>query len=214
MKHDGRPAIIFDFDGTIADSFPVALNIFHLLTRTTSVPDPEMERLRGMTLIQIAKEFRIPLYSVPFLLFRGRAMMRKRMAEVKLIDGMEQVIRDLSKTHKLFILSSNSAFNIRVLLRRYGLTDSFVAVYGGVRLLGKARKLNKIIRRFGLKRATTWYVGDEVRDVDAANAAGIKVAAVSWGYNSSDALMQHQPTTLLTSPVEISSCFANNDTSK
>lgn len=210
MKHDSRPAIIFDFDGTIADSFPAVLDIFHLLTRTSAVPDSDIKRLRGMTLIQIAKDFRIPLYSVPFLLFRGRAMMRKRMAEVELVGGVEQIIRDLSKTHKLFILSSNSSFNIRVLLRRYDLLDSFAAVYGGVRLLGKARKISKIIHRFGLEQATTWYVGDEIRDVDAANKAGIKVAAVSWGYNNSEVLKQHQPTVLIVSPDELASCFTNN----
>ncbi|CAN5350770.1 HAD family hydrolase [soil metagenome] len=211
MEHDTRPAIIFDFDGTIADSFPVALNIFHVLTRTSMVSDSDMKRLRGMTLIQIAKEFRIPLYSVPFLLFRGRAMMRKRMQEVELIRGIEQTIRDLSKTHKLFILSSNSSSNVRALLDRYELAGNFIAIYGSVRLLGKAKKLAKIIRRFKLEQSTTWYVGDEVRDVDAAKQAGINVAAVSWGYNNTEMLMRHQPTVLVGTVDELASCFINNN---
>lgn len=147
--------------------------------------------------MQVAKELRVPLYAVPLLVLRGRYTMRKRMKDVALIADMEQVIRTLAAHHTLFILSSNSTHNIYSVLKRYELESCFEAVYGSVRLLGKAPKLRKMIRRYDLDPATTWYVGDEIRDVQAAHAVGLKVAAVDWGYNSAKALKACHPTKLV-----------------
>lgn len=207
-----KRAIIFDFDGTVADSFPVALDIFYALTHREPLPHEDLTRLRGMTLREVAKELTIPMYKIPFLLIRGRRAMFERMAEVSLVDGMVEVIQGLAKTHKLFILSSNSPANIAATLATNGLTDSFVTIYGNVSLLKKRQKLRQILRQQQLDPATTWYVGDEARDVEAAKRAGMPVVAVSWGYNNIHVLKSHQPTALVFSPEEISRCILNNGT--
>jgi phosphoglycolate phosphatase len=211
MEQDKQGAIIFDFDGTLADSFPIALEIFYALTHIKALEQDDMAHLRGMTLIQIARQLKIPLYHVPFLLFRGRRFMRRRIADVTLFIGVEQVIRDLAKTHKLFILSSNSTRNIQLVLQRYGLLSSFEGIYGGVRLLGKASKLRKIARHFGLNLATTWYVGDEVRDMEAAKAAGLQAVAVSWGYNNIAVLQAEQPAASVITIEELMHVFITTD---
>ncbi|NCT57207.1 MAG: HAD hydrolase-like protein [Legionella sp.] len=46
--------------------------------------------------------------------------------------------------------------------------------------------------------ATTCYIGDEARDVEAAHAAKIKSLAVSWGFNSYSRLVQANPNQLVT----------------
>ena len=47
------------------------------------------------------------------------------------------------------------------------------------------------------------YVGDEVRDIEAAKKAGIRIAAVTWGYNSKKALEAYKPDYLVTKPEEL-----------
>lgn len=37
------------------------------------------------------------------------------------------------------------------------------------------------------------YIGDEIRDIDAAHQAGIAIAAVGWGYNSPEKLKKYNP---------------------
>jgi phosphoglycolate phosphatase len=132
------------------------------------------------------------------------------MHDVHLIAGMESAISELYKTHKLFILSSNSAHNITLILKRYKLTGYFSGVYGSVPLLGKARALRRLLRQNSLDSAQTWYVGDEARDIEAARKNNLSSVAVSWGYNNIHVLQQHQPTVLVFTTEELMSSFKNN----
>ena len=204
------PAVIFDFDGTVADSFSVALEVFYALTHREAFSPEDLMRLRGMTLRQLSKELKIPMHKIPFLLIRGRRAMFEHMARVRLVEGMDEVIRTLCKTHKLFILSSNSPANIEALLSEYGLAECFEAIYGDVSLLRKRQKLRQILRQHRLVEATTWYVGDEARDVEAAKRAHLRVAAVSWGFNNIHVLASHEPTALIFTPEELITCIYNN----
>jgi phosphoglycolate phosphatase len=210
MTETKQGVIVFDFDGTLVDSFPVALDIFYEITHTQALEQTDMMRLRSMTMLQVAKDLRIPIYAIPFLLVRGRRIMRRRMHDVHLIAGMESAISELYKTHKLFILSSNSAHNITLILKRYKLTGYFSGVYGSVPLLGKARALRRLLRQNSLDSAQTWYVGDEARDIEAARKNNLSSIAVSWGYNNIHVLQQHQPTVLVFTTEELMSSFKNN----
>ena len=49
------------------------------------------------------------------------------------------------------------------------------------------------MRRAGVAPAQTIAIGDEVRDIEAARAAGIACAAVAWGYAAPEALAAHAP---------------------
>jgi phosphoglycolate phosphatase len=211
MDHKAdRGAIVFDFDGTLVDSFPVALEIFYDLTHTDALEQTDMMRLRGMTMLQVAKELRIPAYAIPFLLIRGRRMMRRRMHDVRLIADMKAAIEALHKTHKLFILSSNSPHNIWLTLTKYELADYFSGIHGNVPLLGKARALRRLLKHYRLDSKQTWYVGDEARDLDAAQKNDMRAVAVSWGYNNIHVLREHKPTALVFTTEELVRCFDNN----
>lgn len=47
------------------------------------------------------------------------------------------------------------------------------------------------------------YVGDEVRDIDAAKAVGLISVAVCWGFNSRFALEKAQPSFIADNPEEL-----------
>ncbi|MDB5164789.1 MAG: haloacid dehalogenase superfamily enzyme subfamily [Candidatus Saccharibacteria bacterium] len=198
-------AIIFDFDGTIADSFETVIHIFHELTgRGEPLTPKEVERLRGMSLLRAAEELHVRPWKMPFLLMRGRRRMRKQIGQLHTFPDMPNVIKKLHhEGHQLFIMSSNSESNIKLFLKQHHLSKEFIQIYGNVGLLGKARKLRKVIKQNQLDQATTWYVGDEVRDIVGSQQAGLRIAAVGWGYNTVDILRQHNPTRLLATPDEL-----------
>jgi phosphoglycolate phosphatase len=79
----------------------------------------------------------------------------------------------------------------------------FVNIYGGAGLLGKARSLFKLFKREGVDPTTSWYIGDETRDIIGAHAAGLKIISVSWGYNSRQALLDKEPELLVDTPEEL-----------
>ena len=203
--NNGVAAIIFDFDGTIADSFEAVIKVFYELNGNHQpLPANEIERLRGMSLVKAAEELHIHPWKMPFLVMRGRRRMGKRVAEVDVHSGMPGVIRKLyAEGQQLFIMSSNSEKNIRLFLKQHNMSKDFVKIYGSVGLLGKARVLKKIRRQNKLAGDDCWYIGDEVRDVEGAKAAGIKVIAVTWGFNNEELLRQYQPTAVAETPAEL-----------
>lgn len=198
-------ALIFDFDGTIADSFELVVSIFyHITNQPHHLPPEEIERLRGMSLVQAAEELHIPPWKMPFLVILGRRRMTKQIGDIRAHKGIVEVIRKLhNEGHQLYIMSSNSNRNILKFLARNEIVYEFVNVYGGAGLLNKARLLNRVLKKNNLDKNDTWYIGDEVRDIVASQHAGVRVMAVSWGYNTKAILSEHQPTKLIDEPEEI-----------
>jgi len=202
--------IIFDFDGTIADSFTHVLEIAQdLIGQHQPLSKQEIERLRGMSAFQIAKELKIRPWKMPFLVGWGRRRMRSEMSEIKAFVGMPEVITRLSADrHKLYIMSSNSVQNIKPFLERHGMGREFIKIYGGVGIFGKAHVLRKLIKRNNADTADTFYVGDEVRDVEAAKHAGVRIISVTWGYNNEKSLAARAPDYVVKKPAEINEIFA------
>ena len=77
----------------------------------------------------------------------------------------------------------------------------------GAGLFGKPPKLRQVLRRYGMQPAEALYVGDEMRDAEAARAVGIAFAAVSWGFATPEALRRQTPERLFASVAEIAPAF-------
>jgi len=199
-------ALIFDFDGTIADTLGETWKIFNELAADygiRQVGEHEIEGLRHLSLKQILTELNIPKRRVPSIIARGTGMMRANIDRLQLIGGMKEALGELrNHTESFGILTSNSTANVDVFLRNHGIRDLFEFVSSTSKLTGKARHLRAIRKTFSLKHAEMLYVGDELRDVKAAQKAGIPHAAVTWGFNSRESLEKAKPTHLLDTPEE------------
>lgn len=197
--------IIFDFDGTIADTFKRALEIAAELTGTTERVTPaEIARLRGMSAYQVIQELRIHPWKMPFLVSRGRKKLREEMDRIRAVDGMPRVIKQLKASgHELYIVSSNSEQNIKFFLKQHDLEQEFAVVDGGAGIFRKARRLRHLIKRNKLDADDVFYVGDEVRDIEAAKHAGVRIISVTWGYNNMAALVAHHPDFVARKPADI-----------
>ena len=198
-------ALIFDFDGTIADTFETVVGIFYELPgRKKFLTPEEIQKLRGLSLAGVTEELHVSPWRIPFLLMLGRRRMKRRMHTIKAHAGIPEMIKKLhNEGHQLYILSSNSERNIQLFLSRHDMAYAFVKIYGGVGLFGKAHMLKKVIKQNRLDRKDTWYVGDEVRDVAGAKAADVRIMAVGWGYNTAEILAKHEPTKLIGKPADI-----------
>jgi phosphoglycolate phosphatase len=200
---NNKSVVIFDFDGTLADSFLVAMNAFCEATRREPMPREDISRLRGMGVLQLLRELEIPLWRVPFLAWRVRQMMHAQVERIDLVPGVAEMVRKLARQHQLFIVSSNSPANIRNVLRRFDIADCFADIYGDAQPLRKYRKLRKLLGDKKLAVDKVWYIGDTTGDIEAAHIVGAKSVAVSWGYNNIAALERHRPDKLVFSPEEL-----------
>jgi phosphoglycolate phosphatase-like HAD superfamily hydrolase len=199
-------ALIFDFDGTIADTLGETRNIFNELAPDygiRQVEEHEVHKLRHMSLKEILKELQIPKRRVPSIIARGTGMMRQNIDRLQLITGMKDALTDLrNHTDKFGILTSNATANVDVFLRNHGIRDLFDFVSSTSKLTGKARHLRAIRKTFSLKHSDMIFIGDELRDVNAAQKAKIPHVAVTWGFNSRESLARATPTYLFDSPEE------------
>jgi len=188
-------AIIFDFDGTIVDSFNLALDIAYKLTKNPNLIDQDkVDQLRKMSIFKAASEIGLPRRTWPSLLFKGKKMMTDRLLELEIFPGLENIINWLySYGFKLYIVSSNSKKNISKVIQKNNLDQYFDGIYGGIGLLGKSKVLKIIMKQKHLQPSNVLYIGDETRDIDASNKVKIKSIAVSWGYMSKSLLAEHQP---------------------
>lgn len=131
--------IVFDFDGTIADSMWVVLEIYEQIFGATLSPQ-QVEHIRGLTATKVIKELGIPMWKGPKLLTKGTKIMRSRLNEVAPFAGTEELLKKLTEAgHELRIMTSNSEGNVRVFLKEHGLLDYFSGIQGGVGLFGKAQ---------------------------------------------------------------------------
>lgn len=200
-----KPVVIFDFDGTIADTFVMAIDIFYKLRpRWPVMPKGEVERLRGMAMRQVARELQIPFWHIPFLLMRGRKIMASQLESIVLIQGMDEVIKTLhANGYTLYVISSNSKKNVSGFLRHHNLEVYFKDIKGAAGLFGKANIITRLLKHNHVQPTAAYYIGDEARDIEAAHKAGVHAIAVSWGYNNIEVLSHHQPEKLVFDPSEI-----------
>ncbi|MGD1865547.1 MAG: HAD hydrolase-like protein [Phormidesmis sp.] len=199
--------LIFDFDGTIADTLEAIVRITNRLAPEygySPTTPAKLKYYQSLSTQEMLKQSEIPLFRLPFLLRRVRREMGVELDSVSLVAELEPTLRELvARGHQLMIMSSNSSTNIHRFLRRHKIDDVFSSVKGGVGLLSKARVLKRIVQRDGIDFSQVIYVGDETRDVDASTQVGILVAAVSWGFSSREALAAQGPDFLLDHPQQL-----------
>jgi phosphoglycolate phosphatase len=197
-------SLVFDFDGTIADTLGETRLIYNQLAPDyglRQVAAHELDHLRHLSLKELLDHLDIPKRRVPALISRGTSMMRGNINQLQLIPGMAEVLIELRKHVRSFgILTSNATANVDLFLRNHGLREQFDFISSTSKLTGKAKHLKAIRKTFSLKPEDLLYIGDELRDVKASQKAGIPIAAVTWGFNSRESLAASAPNYLFDSP--------------
>lgn len=196
--------IIFDFDGTIADSMPLVIDIARSLLPEVDLSDKRVQNLRNLSPRDIVRAAKLPYIKIPRLLVKGKRQLAKRLDEIPIVHGMDTTIADLHRAgYTLLVVSSNSEVNIRLFLDKYSIKQYFKAIYGNVGLFSKAQTLRKVVHWQRIKSADVLYVGDEVRDIEAAKRTDIRSAAVTWGFNGRHILKKYEPTFLVEKPAQL-----------
>lgn len=205
MKH---PAVVlFDFDGTIADTHGVFVKILNRLAAEFGYAPASPEKvaqMQGLTAQELIRQSGISMFKIPLLLRRLKRELHQEMNQVNAIAGMDDAIRQLhAEGYKLGIVTSNWVENVRLFLELQALTDYFTWTYSSSTLFGKHRMLKRFIKQSHLNPQQLIYVGDESRDIEAAQASGIRMISVAWGFNAPELLAAYGPTALITNAQEL-----------
>ncbi|MDJ1175754.1 HAD-IA family hydrolase [Roseofilum capinflatum] len=199
--------LIFDFDGTLAQSLDTVVDISNRLAPEfgyqSSSPE-ELDRFRTYRTQDTLKKLGVSWYKLPFLMLRLRKEMNKVIHTLNLVEGMAEVLQTLkNKGCSLGIITSNDRKNVKIFLENHQLAQTFDFIESELNLFGKGRVIKKMMRKQGWSPQQVYYVGDEVRDIEAAQKIGVNAIAVSWGFQFPEVLCQYHPDFLLSEPREL-----------
>ncbi|EWY40307.1 HAD family hydrolase [Skermanella stibiiresistens SB22] len=186
--------VIFDFDGTLADSLPWFRGVFNEVAIRhgfRTLQPAEFEALRGLPSREVMRRIGVPVWKLPIIANDMKSLMARDIASIKLFDGVPEMLRGLKSAGvRLAVVSSNSEGNVRRVL---GPDNAFrIDHFGcGVAIFGKAARFKAILRHAQVEPALALCVGDEIRDAEASKASGIPFAAVAWGYATPESLKDH-----------------------
>lgn len=211
MNINSRKKLIFDFDGTIANTLDLLVDIYNKIYNKYGclpVDINDKEELKKLKTQEILKKYKISFLKIPFLLMRVRRELKKRISEVRIYSDINLVLKELKKRgFDLYILTSNSKKNVEVFLKNNDLLNIFEFIYSSSNVFGKDRSIKNLLKSRNINKEDCIYIGDETRDIEAMKRINFAIIAVSWGFNSRDALIKLKPYKVIENPKELLSLY-------
>lgn len=188
--------LIFDIDGTLWDTTDVVA-----VAWTKTVKESGIKELENLTITgdMLKKEFGKPMDVIADDLFGDidKAVKDELLAHCCVYEhaaiascmddlayeGMRECMKELSKEHKLFIVSNCQDGYIELVMAKNGLTDIIkdFECFGHTGLQ-KDENIVLLMERNGLKPEETVYIGDTMGDYTATKKAGLKFVFAKYGF--------------------------------
>lgn len=210
--------IHFDYDGVLVDSFCQVLGIAQSVqTRLGLGREPVAEDLRAihqLTLKELGRVIGIPEERAGEYAAEVFHMLRDDFGNLPVLDGMAEVLRNLSRKHTLAIMTANAREVVGRVLRQSGLDNFIREIFDGGSPDSKAEKINASMEKFGFARHRTFMVGDALSDITEGKKAGVKTIAVTWGYQPRERLIDGNPDYIIDKPAELLEIFQEHEKGK
>jgi phosphoglycolate phosphatase len=188
------------------NTLPWMRSVFNELAREYGVREVDMrdyERYRDLHGRALLRELKLPIWKLPQVVSGMRKRMSQHAGQFSLFSGMNDVLEQLADSQmQLAIVSSNSRQNVERVLG----PDNVKRIRHfacEVSMFGKAAKLKTVLKASAVGREEAIYIGDEIRDAEAAQKVGIAFGGVGWGQHSEKALRAQKPAHFFASVPEI-----------
>lgn len=199
-------AILFDFDGTLADTAPGIVNTLSETLRRMGAEVPSDDAMRqtiGLPLVKALQQLgnlsdkkadeAKCLYCDLFLAY-----------EIPCIELFPKVIETLKELRdngiRMAIVTSRDKSSLDLILERYGITDYFEQkITNSDNLTPKPAPdmVLALLDRMNLNADETLVVGDTTYDIDMGNRAHCQTCAVTYGNHTRKQLTSSKPTYII-----------------
>jgi phosphoglycolate phosphatase len=188
--------IVFDFDGTLADSEEVCFQLLNEIGarhRYRQIDREELREIKRLAYPDRLRELGVPITHVPFLAIEARREYRAKVASLNPFPGVrEALLRLKASGFVLHVLSSNAVPSIRDFLVTHGM-DVFKTINCERNFFGKHIGLKRFLRTHDLNQEDVIYLADEVRDVEACRKIDLTIISVAWGFDPAESLISANP---------------------
>ncbi len=193
--------IVFDWDGTLADSTALIVTALQKSCADLALPIPVEERCRYViglglhdTLMTVAPELTQARYPEMVEAFRRNFIGGE--SDIPLFHGVPEMLTDLNARGALLgIATGKSKVGLARTLERHGIKHHFAATRCADEGQPKPHPemLQYVIRTCGADLENTLMIGDTTHDLQLAANAGVQSVAVGYGAHDHDALLAHTP---------------------
>lgn len=177
-------AVIFDLDGTVTDTWPIAIPAFRAAFSefaSDSFTDQELMALSGLSEDGIIRRLLPDRWQECFERYLDEYASRHTDRTI-LFPGMARVLELLrSRRIPLAIVSGKARRAVEITLKKSGIAGYFAAVEAGCAEGDiKPQAIRKIERGWRIDNGRVAYVGDTEKDVLAAKAASVLAVGAAW----------------------------------
>lgn len=208
-------AVLFDLDGTLADTAPDLAAAVNRLRIDRGLAPVEYALLRpvasagargliGAAFGLTAEDAEYEALRVAFLQNYTAAI----AAQSTLFEGVTELLATLDARGIRWGIVTNKAARLTdLLVPQIGLQHAGCVVSGDTTPHPKPHPapLLEAARRLDLPAQQCWYVGDDRRDIEAGHAAGMFTVAAAWGYCGASQPQTWQADLVLAAPAELCS---------
>jgi phosphoglycolate phosphatase len=206
-------AILFDLDGTLADTAPDLAAAVNLLRSVRGLEPTAYEILRPTASAgargMIGASFGLTPDDEGYLALRDEFFSNYEAAiavHSRLFDGIPELLAGIEAAGLQWgVVTNKSKRFTDPLLPQIGLGHAACAISGDTTPHPKPHPapLLEAASRLKLAPEQCWYVGDDLRDIQAGKAAGMLTIACSWGYCGATEPASWQADYLFQQPAEL-----------
>lgn len=201
--------IIFDYDGVLADTLDDLLQFgqqaCNQLGVKHRVTKDDLNNLEVMAFAPYGRACEVPESLIDRFVEICLSLLAAKKSPPAIFTGLSDVIRTLSASHRIAIVTTNTSQNVNAFLASHGLDGLIQAIYGVDSPGSKAQKISVARDRLSEngKRECVFMVGDSLSDILAAREASVTSVAVTWGHQSLEKLLPGKPDHVIDSPQDL-----------
>jgi len=187
-KHNSYKYVLFDLDGTLADSLEIGLNAMNRIRflfgyKKLDKRDPRLRRVSGPDFVKTILGLN-PLQAILWITLL-KVLVARQAHKIKLFPGVKTMLKTLRAFVKIGVVTSAQPGYTKTILKKAGLWPLSI-MEANVKYLEKDVRLLKLLKQLKLKPKEVLYVGDELRDAQACERSHVDFLAVAWGKDHAD----------------------------
>jgi len=210
--------VVFDWDGTLADSTAIIALALQQACRDVGEPVPgdvDARYVIGLGLADALKHVapKLPAERYPMLVARYRHHYLAQDGSIPLFGGVRELLAEMNAGgYLLGVATGKSRTGLDRALAQQGVGSFFTATRCADEGFSKPHPdmLLRLMDRVGVSPDETLMIGDTTHDLELARNAGVVALAVAYGAHPPEDLMQHGPLATVNSIPELRAWLAGN----
>lgn len=203
--------LMFDFDGTLADSIPPAIKAVQKMMVELGYPfktEKEIGQYVGfgeVPLISGSIGSEDPETVKRAMQVYFRHYLNEGIGGISLYPHVREMIERFKDKKKMIISNKKDDF-IRIILKNYNLSDHFIEILGGDSapcLKPDPCALLKALKEHNIPPERAIFIGDMTVDIETGKNAGVWTCGVTYGFDGRAKLAKAKPDFLIDDLLEL-----------